>query len=447
MKSKLFTALALCLCLGVLSGCSAFSLDDGELMRPPKTTGDEEKIIRLIEQNSGSSYTLKYPENGSNRSAIIMTDLDSDTKEEAIAFYQTVQGEDSITHMLIMTQNGDSWSLAGDAQFQNADIDRVELSDITGSGNLEIIAGVKLLNSNVKQLSVYSYGGGSSEPIDITQTYTSFVINDFDGDSKNDILALTLHTDSSDRQSEAVLLSYGAEEGISPVSSAELNQSVTGFESIASGKLNDEQAGAVLDGTIAGDKLCTQIIYYDSERKALVNGLSSGKTQELNPTIRDGKTYCADIDGNGIIEIPTLLKMPHGEEENPETVATGVVWNEFDSGTNTLAESGYMIVNYSQSYYFQLSKDFMDNTSARLNAEDNSMTIYEWNGESLQNPLLTIKAYNSGDWSTTGKNDGFSLIKQEGSRAFCYKISDTDGDYRFNDDDVLKSFILFSDYT
>lgn len=444
MKIKSLLALICCFSTAFLGGCAPSGIDDGELMRPPKTTGDEEEITKLIEKSSGDNYSLKYPENGNNRSAIIMTDLDSDSNNEAIAFYQTADAQDTVTHMLIMYRDNSGWSLAGDSQTQNTDIDRVEFADINGDGNIEIITGYKTFNSNVKQLNVYSYSTGESRQIDVSQTYTSFVINDFDKDSQNDILTFSLYTD---KQSQAALLSYNPEEEkIVPISSVDLNQNVTSIESIASGKLNDEQIGAVLDGTIAGDKLCTQIIYYDSNEKKLINGLDDKSRQTLNPTIRDVKTYCIDIDKNDIIEIPTLSKMSHGEEENIDSVATCVTWNEFDSNTGTLAENCYMIVNYGYSYYFQLSKDFKDNTTARIDAEDNSMTVYEWDANGLGLPLLTIKTYNSDDWSTTGKNDGFSLIKQDGSKAFCYKILNSESNFKFTDDDVQKSFVLFSEY-
>lgn len=447
MKIKSLIALFCCLCIVLLGGCAPIGSDNGELMRPPKTTGDEEKIIELIVKSSGNNYTLKYPENGSNRSAIIMTDLDNDSKDEAIAFYQINDTADTTTHMLIMYENDEGWNLAGNIETQNTDIDRVEFSDITGDGNLEIIAGYKTFNSSINQLNISSYKAGKSEEINVSQTYTSFVINDFDSDAKNDILTLSIHTD---KQSEAMLLSYDdSEKKVQLKSTVGLDQNVTNFESIISGKINANDIGAAIDGTVAPDKLMTQVIYFNKESQALVNGLSANKAQTINltnPTIRDGKTYSMDIDKNDIIEIPILSKMLHSDDENAEFVATSVTWNEFDTNTNTLVESLHMIVNYNSSYYFTLSKDYLENTSARINVSDNSMTISQWNGTNLENELLTIKVFDSDDWTTTGKSQGFTLIKQEGSKVYCYKIINNTSPYKFTDDDVQKSFILFSDY-
>ncbi len=445
MKNKFFAGICCCLCIGVLSGCSSIGFDNGDLMRPPKTTGDEEKIIELIEKNSNNNYILKYPENGSNRSAIIMEDLDGDAQDEALAFYQSSNLSDTTTHILIMYEDENGWKIAGDTQVQNADIDRVEFADITGDGNPEIITGCKTFNSNSKQFSIYSYSNGKAKQIEVSQSYTSFVINDFNGDSLNDILVLSI---GNDKNSDASLLCYFPDKNkVTLVASAPLDQSITAFESITSGKINQNQIGAAVDGTISADKLCTQIIYYDSDKNSLINGLFDKSNNLPNPTVRDGKTYCTDIDNDKIIEIPTLSKMPHSNSEDNDSVATKVTWNEYDSAADALAANLSMIVNYNAGYYFQLSESRADTVSAKINSGDNSMTIYSWYDGKIQEELFTIKVYSSEDWSTTGKSDGFSLLKQEGARAYCYKFAETESSQQFTDDEIQKSFILFSEYT
>ncbi|MCH5300705.1 MAG: hypothetical protein J1E56_05225 [Ruminococcus sp.] len=445
MKSKLKLTLIAFALIFVTGGCSPITVDSGNLMRPPKATGDEEKIIELIEENSGDNYKLKYPENGSVRSAIAMYDLDGDSQNEAIAFYETSDPADTTTHMLVMYENSDGWNLAGDAQTQNTNIDRVEFADVTGDKILDIIIGYKTFNSNVNQLNVYSYSKGTATPIDISQTYTSFVINDFNEDLKNDILTLSINTE---KNSEAVLLSYNeSDKIISPISGTEIDNNITSFENIISGKTNENQTAAFIDGTIGTDKICTQLIYYDSQKNSLENGLYSNSYDYINPTIRDGKTFCTDIDKNEIIEIPTLTKMPHTSEENEEYIATKAIWNTFDTTSKSLNEVSTMVVNYNSAYYFKLSDNLKYITTAQINTQDNSMTIYEWDGDKINNQLLTIKVYNSDEWSTTGKTDGYFLIKEDTSNAYCCKIYENEGSYKFTDTEIQTSFSLFSEYT
>lgn len=441
MKLKKAFALILCVSFGILGGCSP-GLNSDELMRPPKTTGDEAKIIELIEQTAGSSYTLKYPENGNNRSAIVTTDLDGDNKEEAVAFYKNAE-DTAVTHMLIMYNTEDGWKIAGHTQNQNTDVDRIEFADINKDGRMEIIAGYKTFDANINQMTVYLYDDGNAEPVKISQTYTSFVINDFDGDACSNIMLFSILTD---KKSNANLLTYNeAENSLVSLSSIPIDPNITGFESIVSGKINDEQIGAAVDGILAADKLSTQIIYYDVASKTLKNPLYSLGEEKINPTLRDLKIHSADIDQNEIIEVPALSKLPYGQEENLENVASLAVWNQYDSYSDALAPGSNMIVNYNGGYYFKLDGQRLNHITARTDNTENSMTIYEWNGSAIGQELIKIRNYKANDWATNGKKDGYTLLKQDGTYDYCYKLLSSDSSYAFSDDEIQKAFLAFSD--
>ncbi len=444
MKKKILSAVAISLVMATASGCSPIGLNSGDLLHPPKTSVDEQKIMELIDKTSGSNYTLKYPENGNNRSAIIMSDLNGDSQKEAVAFYQTSTLSESTLHMLVMYEDEKGWNSAGDFTTQNSGIERVEFTDITGDGISEIITGYKTYTSNTNQLNIFTYNGETATQLETVFSYTSFVIDKFTAQNKPEILTLSLQSDNT---SSASLLGYNNEiKTVTNISSVAIDPGITSFEHISCGKLDQNTTCAVIDGTFSTDKLCTQIIYYNSDKKSLVNGLYTEKSTTPNPTIRDAKTYCTDIDKNTTLEIPILAKMPCGKNENVDSVASNVTWNNFDITKNALTPQSTMIVNYNASYYFKLEDTHVNNVTARINPDDNSMTVYSWNGTEIADELLTIKVYSSQDYSTTGKNDGFKLIKESGAKAYCYEIADVDTDQKYTDDQVVKAFSLFSDY-
>ena len=187
MKKKILSALAIIVALANTSGCSLVGLNSGDLMHPPKTSVDEQNIMELIEKTSGNNYTLKYPENGANRSAIIMNDINGDSKQEALAFYQTSTLSESTIHMLVMYEDKNGWNTAGDFQTQNAGIDRVEFADITGDGVLEIITGYKTYTSNTNQLNIFTYNGKEATQLETVFSYTNLVIDKFSSADKAEI--------------------------------------------------------------------------------------------------------------------------------------------------------------------------------------------------------------------------------------------------------------------
>ena len=109
LKSVAAAALgaALLCCAG---GCSITDIGKEDLLRPPKTMGDEAEIEALISKAAPNGYTLKYPKNGSYRSAIIMHDINGDNVNEAIAFFREKDSAAGV-HMLMMCEIDGDWEI------------------------------------------------------------------------------------------------------------------------------------------------------------------------------------------------------------------------------------------------------------------------------------------------------------------------------------------------
>ena len=150
---KLISALVLGSMLVGLSGCNITDFSAENLLRPPKAVGDEAEIEQLIAKTADSGYTLKYPKNGKFRSAIIMTDLDGNDSNEAVAFFRN-SAETSSVHMLVMYSKDNSWEIVSDNIFETTDIDSVDFADLTGNGKAEIIVNRKVQITNSKHIQI-----------------------------------------------------------------------------------------------------------------------------------------------------------------------------------------------------------------------------------------------------------------------------------------------------
>jgi hypothetical protein len=58
------------------------------MLTPPKLSGEEEQIYQALQEAAGSDIRLKYPKSGSYLSAFIIADIDEESGEEAIVFYE-----------------------------------------------------------------------------------------------------------------------------------------------------------------------------------------------------------------------------------------------------------------------------------------------------------------------------------------------------------------------
>ena len=74
MKVKaVISAALLCAFAISASGCDGADIGTDNLIRPPKTVGDEAEIEQLIADTAGSGYTLRYPKSGKTLTMTVPT--------------------------------------------------------------------------------------------------------------------------------------------------------------------------------------------------------------------------------------------------------------------------------------------------------------------------------------------------------------------------------------
>ena len=96
--------LGVCLLTGLLSSCSMVPANTEDLLEPPKLSPDQAALAEALERGLGTDdFTLKYPISGENRSAYILCNLNDESSNEAVVFYQ-LTGTDTI-RMNILDQN------------------------------------------------------------------------------------------------------------------------------------------------------------------------------------------------------------------------------------------------------------------------------------------------------------------------------------------------------
>lgn len=224
-----------CLTAGLLTfgGCSDAAMGSDSLLRPPRATGDKAAIQDIITNEAGGSYSLKYPQKGENRSAIIMRNENTDD-EYALALYATEN--DTKLNASIITYEPDKkeWKCLGTYANTGSGVDRVMFCDINGDKREEIIIGWTAYNSTQKSLTAYSFKSDEVYEMSINETYDELVIDDITNNKCDDLVLLLLSTQET--PSTATLLQY-SEQDKRPVStcSLELASDVIAFSNIVVG--------------------------------------------------------------------------------------------------------------------------------------------------------------------------------------------------------------------
>lgn len=455
MKKRLL-ALILVISVFCVSGCSANFVNGGNMMRPPRPTGDKADIQNIIETKAGAGFTFNYPQTGEYRSAITMEDLDNDGYDEAIALYSS-GNENSKLNLMFMTKDSGEWKSIGNFTNGASGVDRMLFADINGDSQKELLLGWTSLGSNEKKLTIYAYEDDFVREMTVDSTYTELAAADFDNDAKDEIILLTIA--NNDEDSFAKFFKYSTKEKRPMInSSVQLDSNLTRIINVTVGMADSTTRAVFLDGETHAGTNTTQIIFWDTKNECLVNPLNvfDDSSNKTNISARTSSTICKDINNDGIIEIPSIATMPSGNRENAATICIMTTWNTYLKDTNTFTGVLNMVISYKEGYYIILPDKWMTKqeekwptyVTARINSDNRTMTFYEWitdndSSGSIGEMLFTVCVYSNKEWkSENAKN--MVMIRKTDSAVYAAKIENTKNDLSLNEDEIKDCFRIIS---
>lgn len=463
--------------LGSLCGCATSGINDSELMKPPKSTGEKAAIQEIIENNAGGDYTLKYPQIGDYRSAIITEDLNYDGTEEAIALYRSAS-EVSSVNILFIKEVDNELKAIGTFKNNNSDVDRIYIDDIDGDGLKEVIVGWSSFISGANQVTYYKISANKVDEHVIKDTYSDMVFCDVTNDNTKDLILLSTVTEDK-KSANAKLYSARTERDFKFTDMVEMNSKVTKYVKVQSGKVTEEVNGIFVDSSTANNgELLTEVIYYDKGKNELKNPLNEVFDNDVvNVTTRKTSTNCRDIDNDGIVEIPVIKKINSSYKEENGTLCPYTLWQKINPGNGTLSDVCVSVTSYSDGYYFVLPKSWNDKTLAVSNTINRTVQFYSikrdvnekdnrikkddvsdssaeqeiLNSNLLPDKLyLTFKVFTEKDWANEESakiSEGYTVLMKNLGLVYTVKLEDDiPNSDKVDFEQIYESFHLIKDY-
>ena len=210
MKIKLTVLIAVVLVLTfVLSGYSLEIKSPENLMRPPKLTGGYQDLQDTFESVVGSNVNLLTPMNGDCKSAFIIGDFNSDSKEDAMVFYSSKDGDD-VANISVFEKRDGVWTYLKTVAGLGNSVDTVVVEDLNGDSVKEIIVGWNLYSLN-KQFSVYEPDSSDQANFFVSlgsYQYNLFSVTDINSDSNKEIFFVSLNTSDNIHSASAGVLGF-----------------------------------------------------------------------------------------------------------------------------------------------------------------------------------------------------------------------------------------------
>ncbi len=437
MKIKIFALIMSVVMIALFfSGCSLSLKAPETLMSPPKLAGDYQALQDVFETEVGSNAALIAPVNGEHKSAFIVDDFDSDSKEEAMVFYSVKETEETVSVGIFQSDN-EEWKYLKSVNGLGSSIDAVIIEDMNGDGIKEIIIGWNLSTYN-KQVSVYEPDLSMPNAFNSLGSYQYNLLEmiDMDSDGNKELFFVNLDNTGIVPSATANVFEISENKrGIQELSTINIDGNVSGYNEIIIGK----------DGYIYVDAfknehdMITEIIRWNDDAKSLEAPLFDSETQSTTATWRNHRISVSDIDNDGTLEIPVGVEIKGSTQVKSGVLQEGsiyyVKWCSFSR--NKLKAEKYCLYNTEEGYSLDIPSSWVGKIT--ITSLDSQWYFYRWNqsaSEHMGDLLFTVVSHAT----DTPALDGYSRLTEYDNKAYEYLITAAGKSFGVKDDHFKNGF-------
>lgn len=445
----------------ILIICLSFSSCDitlgsvDSLMRPPKLSGDSSLLQVAFEETLGKSDTvvMKTAVSGDNRSSFMFFDMDNDNVDEAFVFYSDT-AVDEMAKVGIFKKVNDKWEVVSSIKGQGEDIYEVNFADINGDNVFELVLSwiyttdaenspqnvISVASERI--MTVYKYSQNSITLLK-TETFSKLLVDDFNGDGSDELLLVNIDLLNTENRTTARLLSFDENYVITRDVDITVSGLLEVFNIITDTVKIDgrEHTRIYIDGIITETAAITEVIDIDHATFEISLPLYENNISDNPVTLRDSRISSADIDNDGVVEIPTLEGLTCGERISDDTEKpiplNLTVWSELSD--NLIENDFKCIFNSTYGYMFVFEDEWIDRLTVVYNSDTALMKFYLLEDGAVGDTLFMIRAFSELKWDD-GHED-FEKLSASGALVYGYYYIDNEF---VNTDDIKNNFVIIN---
>lgn len=323
VKFKRFIALVLAAVVCVAqSGCMESSVEN--LLSPPKLLDEQNEIYSELIKSVGQNVKLKYPKSGDYRSAFVIYNLDEEQSDEALVFYETA-GNNASLRLKFFDKVDGHFEAVYDIACAGNEVDSISFAKLGESEHTSIIVRYTVLNQSEKVFSVYTYE--NKTPVETySSSYVCLDVYDINSDGIDELI--TVNYDKATQTSGAMMFTDG-ENGFERLSQTSLYGATADYIKVTEGKLTENTNALFLDYSKGNGLSGTDVVYCSANSLLSPNGVSSTTVNSNISRVTNNymaEIYCCDIDGDGLVEVPSTKLLPGYETVDKSEQLYAVEW-------------------------------------------------------------------------------------------------------------------------
>ena len=415
----------------LLSGCSMRTVE--EMYRIPKRSKEYNNLQTVID-SAMSGLVYSAPLAGENRQTIQMADLDGDGVQEHLLFAKSKDSAESPLKILVFTKEEDTFIHKSTISGNGAAFDQVEYAQMDNRPGVEIIVGTQVSDQVIRSAAVYTYGNAGMEQI-VSVNYTKFLTADMDADTYSELFVLRPGTD----QQHGVAELYSIEKGVvERTNEVNMSQGTDQMKRILVGKLQTGEPAVYVASAV--DELTIVTDVFALVDKKLTNVTFSNESGTSVHTLRNYYVYADDIDDDGVVELPYLIKMTMMDSVSPAERQNLIRWYSMHSD-GTEENKLYTFHNFIGGWYMRLQTDWAERISVKHMGNSFEFYICEEDGVGADQ-IFTVYAFTGQERETLStEEERFVLMKTE-TVIYAARLEGKAEELGITRDTVINSFRL-----
>ena len=430
MRIKRMLIVFLSSLLLILSGCAMTTVD--QMFQLPKRSEEYNNLQSAIDDAmSGLSYCA--PTAGENQQTVQMADLDGDGENEYLLFAKGTQ--DNPLKILLFRETEGEFVNIDTISANGTAFDMVEYVDMDERPGVELLVGHKLSEQMLHTVTAYTFDNGSFVQL-TTANYTKFLSTDLDSDHLAELFILRPGTTEADNGvAELYAMRNGAMERCNEVT---MSQPVDKLKRIISGKLDGGKTAVYVASTIGDTALITDIYTLLDEK--LTNVSLSSESGTSIQTMRNFYVFADDIDGDGIVELPSLISMAPLPETPGGDAHHLIRWFAMTPAGDGI-DKLFTYHNFVGGWYFLLDSSWAQRLVVRQKSNQTEFLVWDEKFQTTEK-ILTIYAFTGQNREEQGLTEGRIILQKTDMVVYAALLSDKASKYGITAEHAVFSFRL-----
>jgi hypothetical protein len=300
---------------------------------------------------------------------------------------------------------------------------------------LEMVVGRQVSDQVLRSLSVYTFSGGTPAQL-LTANYQKFLTFDLTEDGKPELVLIQPGESDADR-GIVTLYSHG-EDGIERTREVELSAPATAVKRIMTARLESGENAVYVASSVDESAVITDV--FTLREGSLTNISASRESGTSVQTLRNYYVYADDIDGDAVLELPSLITMRPIRNSTSAEKQYLIRWYALDIQGQAHTKR-HTFHSYVGGWYLELEDAWAERVS--VVQAGGTYWFYVWD-ESFENAELcfSVHVLSGSDREEAAAIDNRFVLHRSEGVIYAARLETGAAHYQIAKEDLIPSFHL-----